>query len=140
MKTWLIFLIGGVSLSGCATTPPPNPWDDLTTETEPAATPIDCGRFPAPTEATESMIVYDTAGVNELEAYRVCSEANTAIADEHAEQIGELKTARAALVEAGQSQRNIADMRETMLEDERSHHFWQSLGYWVIIIAAVAAL
>ena len=139
MRMSLIFLIVGLS-SGCVTTPPENPWDDLTVETDPAATSIDCGKFPAPTGATQAEIVYDEDGVNELEAYRVCSEANAGVADEHAAQIGELKTARASLVEAGQSQRTIADMRETMLKDERSHHFWQSLGYWVIIIAAVAAL
>jgi len=136
---WLIFLIAGVN-SGCVTTPPENPWDDLTVETDPAATAVECGRFPAPSEATDSMIIYDTAGVNELEAYRVCSEANQAIVDEHAQQIGELKTSREALVQAGQAQRNIAEMRQEMLEDERQHHFWQSLGYWVIIIAAVVAL
>jgi hypothetical protein len=135
----LTFLIVGLS-SGCTSTPPENPWDDLTTETDPAATAIDCGKFPAPTAASDAEIVYDKAGVNELEAYRVCSEANAAMTDEHAAQIGELKTSRKSLVAAGQSQRTIADMRETMLKDERSHHFWQSLGYWVIIIAAVAAL
>jgi hypothetical protein len=139
MKKFLTFLIAG-SLSACVTAPPENPWDDLTVETDPAATPVDCGQFPAPTSATGTEIAYDQAGVNELEAYRVCSEANAAIADEHAAQIGELKTSRAALVEAGQSQRNIAEMRQEMLQDERQHHFWQSLGYWVIIIAAVAAL
>jgi len=59
---------------------------------------------------------------------------------EHAAQIGQLKVARKALVEAGQAQRNIADMRQEMLEDERRHHFWQSIGYWVAIIGMGLAL
>lgn len=140
MRMLLTFLIVGLSLSGCASAPPDNPWDSLTVDTDPAATSIDCGRFPAPTDATGAQIVYNEAGVNELEAYRVCSEANAGMANEHAAQIGELKTSRAALVEAGKSQRNIADMKQVMLEDERRHNFWTSIGYWILIVGMGAAL
>lgn len=138
MKMLRIFLLVGV-LSGCATTQVENPWDDLSTETDPAATSLDCGSFPLPSGATETGIEYNKAGTNNLEAYRQCAEANQAIVDLHAAQIGELEISRAALVEAGQSQRNIAQMRQEMLDDERQHHFWQSLGYWVMIIALGAA-
>jgi len=86
----------------------------------------------------EEGIVYSVDGVNKLEAYRTCSEANEVIGSEHAAQIGQLKLARKGLVEAGQAQRRIADMKQTMLDDERKHHFWQSLGYWVLIGGAIA--
>jgi len=76
--------------------------------------------------------------MNDLEDYRQCSEANEAIAGEHVLQIGQLKLARKGLTEAGQAQRRIADMKETMLQDERKHHFWQSLGYWVLIAGSIA--
>lgn len=138
MKTLLLCLIAGV-LSACATVAE-NPWQGLTVDTDPAVTSIDCGKFPLPTEVISNSIVYDTSGANDLEAYRVCSEANAGIADEHAAQIAELKTARKALVEAGQAQRNIATMKQEMLEDERQHHFWQSLGYWIMIGGLAAAL
>lgn len=140
MNRLVIFSILGLSLSGCASAPPVNPWDDLTTDTNPAVTSIDCGRFPAPSDATDSMIVYDMVGVNALEDYRSCAEANQSIVDLHAAQIGELKVARGALVSAGKHQRNIADMRLEMLEDERRHNFWTSLGYWVVIVGLGAAL
>ncbi len=106
-------------------------------DTRPAAAALDCGPFPYPTRATAAEITYDEAGTNALEAYRVCSEANQDNVDEHAAQIQQLKVARAALVDAGKAQRNIANMRQQMLEDERRHHFWQSLGYWVLIVGAV---
>jgi len=133
------WIIGAVLLiNGCATSPAESPWNGLTTETAPAVAALDCGAFPAPSGATEAQIVYDEAGVNALEAYRVCSEANESNVDEHAAQIGQLKVARKALVEAGQAQRNIATMKQQMLDEERRHHFFQSLGYWVLIIGAIA--
>ena len=139
MKALLACLIAGAVLSGCATAPV-DPWQGLTVDTDPAATPVDCGSFPYPTDVIGDAIIYNNAGANDLEAYRVCSEANAAIADEHAKQIAQLKIARAALVDAGKAQRNIAEMREEMLEDERQHHFWQSLGYWVVILGLGMAL
>jgi len=137
MKIWPILLIAGAALSACAT-PPANPWQGITVDTNPATRPLDCGSFPMPADYLGDGIAYDLAGVNALEAYRTCSEANETIAAAHAEQIGELRTATAALVEAGKSQRNIADMRAEMLEDERRHHFWQSIGYWILIGGAIA--
>ncbi len=140
MSRLLTCLIIGASLSGCATRPPNSPWDGLSVETVPAAAALTCGSFPAPITATDAEITYDLAGVNALEAYRVCAEANEGNVDEHAAQIKQLKITRKGLTEAGQAQRNIADMRAEMLEDERKHHFWQSLGYWGVIGAMGFAL
>ncbi len=141
MSRLLTLLIIGVSLSsGCATSPPVSPWAGLSTETVAAAGAVDCGLFPAPSRATGAEIGYDEAGVNDLEAYRVCAEANQANVDEHAAQIAQLKIARKGLTEAGQAQRNIANMKQEMLDDERRHHFWQSLGYFVVIGAMGFAL
>jgi len=136
MRLLLMCLILGVS--SCATAPPESPWDGLDTETTTAARSLDCGPFPLPSGATDDAISYDMAGVNALDAYRVCSETNEANVDEHAAQIGQLKIVRKGLTEAGQAQRRIAEMKQEMLEDERRHHFWQSLGYWVLIVGTVA--
>ena len=136
----LIVLVLYGCVNGCAISPPVSPWAGLSVETDAASPALDCGTFPGPSEATAAHIVYDEAGVNDLEAYRICAEANQANVDEHAAQIKQLKIARKGLTEAGQAQRNIADMRAEMLEDERKHHFWQSLGYWVVIGAMGIAL
>ena len=128
----LVFL-----LSGCATTTP-NPWTGIEVSSKAAATPVDCGRFPLPSDVIGDDIVYDNAAANDLEAYRACSEANKGIASEHAQQIDQLRIATRGLVEAGKAQRNIADMKQQMLDEERRHHFWQSLGYWVLIVGSVA--
>ncbi len=132
MKLLPIFLLAG--LSACATTEV-NPWQDLTVDIKPATQPLDCGSFPLPTEVVGETIVYDNSGTNALEDYRACSEANKAVVSEHAAQIGELKVARKALVEAGQAQHNIAAMRQQQLEDERRHNFFVRIGQWVLIVA-----
>jgi hypothetical protein len=143
MNRLLTFLIIGASLSlssGCATSPPNNPWEGLSVETDSATAALDCGGFPAPTGTTGTEIAYDQAGVNDLEAYRVCSEANQANVDEHAAQIKQLKLARKGLTEAGQAQRNIADMRAEMLEDERKRNFFEKIGLYAVILGMGFAL
>ena len=140
MKTLILSLISSVVLlSGCATQTL-NPWDGLTTETSPAVTPLDCGQFPVPSLFTQLDATYDEAGLNDLNAYRKCSEANEKIADQHALQIDQLKIARKGLTEAGRAQRNIADMRQEMLDDERRHNFFEKIGLYVVIGAMGFAL
>ena len=140
MKNWLILSIVGVSLSGCAINEPTDSWQGLTTEIDPATSPLDCGNFPLPDEMTGNTLVYGVGAANDLETYRVCAEANKAIAAEHVTQIAQLKIARAGLVDAGQAQQRIAQMRLEMLEDERRHNFWQNVGQWVLIVGLAFAL
>ena len=139
MRTLLLSLISSALVASCATQSP-NPWQGLEVETQRAAIPLDCLRFPLPSETIGDTVVYDVSGLNALNAYRQCSEANEAIAYEHAQQIDQLKIARKALVEAGRAQRNIADMKEQMLMDERRYHFFQSIGLYMVIIGMGLAL
>ncbi len=138
MKKLVLFLILG-ALASCASEPPQR-WQGLTTETEPSARPLDCGSFPFPSDFNDEQVVYDQSGVNELEAYRLCSEANETIANENANTVDQLKVARKGLVEAGQAQENIANMRQEMLEDERRHNFFEKIGLYVVIIGLGASL
>ena len=132
---YIIILI--VLLSGCATQAP-NPWKDLTMDTSPAVGPIDCPRFPLPSSFTADTIVYDEDGANALEAYRACAEDNRDLVTEHAAQIGQLKIARKGLTEAGIAQRNISDMRQEILEQERRHWLFERIGYVILTIGAIA--
>lgn len=138
MRKYLIFCISSVILlSGCATTPN-NPWNSLTTETSPAATPLDCANFPLPTETYQTHVVYDKAGFNDLNAYRQCSEANEGIAGEHSRQIDQLKISRKNLTQMGRAQRNIADMKQEMLDDERRSHLISNIVWAGLFIAGMA--
>ncbi len=133
MQMWLILSLAGV-LSACATTAP-NPWIGLDTDLSAATSPIHCV-LPRPDEIVGQSIVYTTA--HSLEAYRLCSEANEAIATEHVAQIGQLKLARKGLVEAGAAQRRITDMHKQILEEERRSHMISTIGWAAIAIAGIA--
>lgn len=127
IKRYLLLL---VFFSGCATVTP-DPWQDLDVDLSPATEPLYCV-MPRPDEVVGQSIVYTTA--HALEAYRVCSEANEAIASEHAQQIDQLKISRKGLTEAGQAQRQISEMRDEMLRDERKHNFFEKIGLYVLVI------
>jgi len=134
MRKLAIFsMLSAILLSGCATSAP-DLWQGLETETQAATTPLDCGSFPLPSENYSTHVVYDKASLNDLNDYRKCSEANEAIAGEHAMQIDQLKIARKGLTEAGRAQENISAMKQAMLDDERRHNLFMSVGYWVVII------
>jgi len=136
MKFWLIFPL---FLLGCASQIS-NPWESIEVPTGEITQPIELGKFPLPSQTRAESILYDLEGVNELEAYRLTAEANTAIAAAHAEQIEALRKGVEGLVEAGKAQRRIADMTQEMLESERRHNFYTSIGYWFAIIGLGLAL
>ena len=134
MKRLAILWTAGALLSGCISAPAPNPWD--TVDVAPTATtrPLPLGKFPQPASFDDNTITYDASGVGELDAYRDRAEANTIVADSHADQVIELKAATRALVEAGKAQRRVADLNKEILADERRHWFWERLSYWAGLI------
>lgn len=87
-------------------------------------------------------MTFDLSGARALEAYRVVGEGNTELAEEHAAQIDDLKTAAAALVETGQAQRRVADLRLEILQEERRHHFIEKISLYALALLGlgVAAL
>ena len=124
-------------LLGCASQPP-NPWESIEVPRGTITQTIELGKFTLPSQSDSRRVVYDVEGVNALETYRLKAEGNTAIAAAHAQQIEALRKGIDGLVEAGKAQRRITDMRQEIIDSERRHHFWQSLGYWVLIVGAVA--
>ena len=99
MKAWLTLLIAGAFLTGCATTPTPDPWADVDAASEPAQRPLHQGGFPLPSDVEPDRVIYDQDGVRHLEEYRTIAEGNYAIALEHAQQIDQLRDAAGHLVE-----------------------------------------
>ena len=138
MRIFALFSIIGV-LSVCASQAP-NPWESIEVPTGEITQPIDLGKFPLPSQSDPRGIWYDIEGTNSLETYRLKAEGNTAIALAHAEQIEALRKGVDGLVEAGKAQRRIADMKQEMLESERRHNFYTSIGYWAVIIGMGFAL
>lgn len=84
---------------------------------------------------------YDAAGMLEWEGFVIAADANTEVADALADALVEQKRATGHLVDAGRAQRQVAELRQEMLEDERRRHLWDSVTHWVLIVVlGVAAL
>lgn len=126
-----MFLAG--SLLGCAATPADNPWDSVEIPSEAIETPLPCDELPAP-------VVLDEIGQGRIEAMRECAMANYDIASEHIVQIESMRDATQSLVEAGQHQRRIAEMKQEMLDDERKSNFFEKIGLYAIILGMGLAL
>lgn len=129
----LSFLAGSLlALSSCASVPV-NPWDGIEAPSEAIESPLPCAELPAPQ-------AFDDIGKGRIQAMRECAVANYDIASEHVIQIQHMRESVGHLTEAGQAQYRIAQMKQEMLEDERRHNFWTSIGYWFVIIGMGIAL
>ena len=131
-RNWLLSLIAGVLL-GCATAPAANPWDSVEIPSEVIETPLPCYELPEP-------VVLDDIGQGRIDAMRECAMANYDIASEHIVQIESMRDATRDLVDAGQHQRRIAEMKQEMLNDERKSNFFEKIGLYAVILGMGLAL
>jgi hypothetical protein len=99
--------------------------------------------WPAPVAETETTVTFDLAGAVALRQFQIASEGNYEIASELSAQVGDLKTERDALIEAGKGQRAVSELRREILEEERRSHMIEKVGYWVamgLLLVGVAVL
>jgi hypothetical protein len=94
--------------------------------------------WPEPIEFNQDTVTFDLEGARALEAYRVTGAGNTEIAAAHADQVDELRTAATYLLEAGQAQRKVADLRREILEEERRAHTYEKIGLWAMLVLVIA--
>ena len=132
-------LVAGASLSGCATTPTPDPWATVEVDESPAQQPVRLPEWPQEASSTEDEVTFDLSGARALAAYRIAGEGNTELAEEHAAQIDDLRRAAATLVETGQAQRRVADLRLEILEEERRHHFIEKISLYALALLGLGA-
>lgn len=140
MKVWLTLLALGasLSLSGCASTPSPDPWGSIELPGEPATIPEPLPDWPQPTDFDEDSVTFDLAGARVLKQWEVIALGNTEIAAAHADQIDDLRDAARSLVEAGKAQRKVAELRREILEEERRAHTYEKIGLWAMLVLVIA--
>jgi len=138
MKHYLTLFLIGTLCSACATTQP-NPWDSIELDEKPVEAPLVLPELPKPTIVGDTVVLSPDQAA-QVRDYGIIARANTIMAQEYAKAINERQRANTALVGAGKAQRIQSEMRLEMLEDERRHNFFTSIGYWVVIIALGAAL
>ncbi len=127
--------MAGLILVGCsATAPRDSPWDAIELfDNTPPTEPLDLPLFPTFGESADGLVTLTPAEGQELLIYQVAAEANTEIAWEHADQVADMRTAYNALSRAGQAEHEIAELRQTLLEEERRAHFWSRITDWILI-------
>ncbi len=135
MKRLLKLFLVGVLISGCSSNPV-NPWDSIEIDETPVEAPLNLPKLPKP-KVIGDTVVLTAVQAQEIRDYGIISRANTVMADEYAQSINERKRANTALVESGQAQRAQTEILRETLGDERWHHFWQTIGWVGLAIAAV---
>ncbi len=141
MRTWPLFLILGTTLAGCGSTPISLPVWDIAEAAEAAQQPLELPLRPVATLSETGRAEFSRDGMLQLQRYVDASEANFAIARANAQALEAQSRAYNALIDAGKSQRQIAEIRQELLELERRDHFidvWFHRGVIVLMGVAVA--
>ena len=102
------------------------------------AQPVDLVDWPAPVDVTETHVTFDLDGAVDLELFREAAVGNQVIASELSAQVEDLRDEADALVQAGQAQRRVAELRKEILEEERKQHAWEKAGLYLGIVLLIA--
>lgn len=135
-------IAAALALAGCAATPTPDPWADYEPHDEPVAAPIEHDGWPEPIAYTDETVTFDLNGALALESWRIAGLGNYEIASELMHQVIALREENDALVRAGRAQRQVAEFRRQMLEDERRAHAIEKITLWagmVLVVVGAAA-
>ena len=140
MRIWQAFLLIGI-LTVCSSTPVTLPsWDIPPAATE-AQQPLSLPERPVATLSASGKAEFSKEGMNQLRRYTTASEANFEIAKANAAALEAQSRAYNALIDAGKMQRQVAEIRQELLEAERRDHFidnWFHRGLIALGLIAVA--
>ena len=142
MKIFPILFLLGLSLtSGCASEPVQLPDWNIVPAQETAQYPLGQPERPVAASSTGTTITFDEAGIRALEAQHEAAVANHAIATANAQALEAQSRAYNSLIEAGQYQQQIAEIRQELLDIERRNHFVDNWFYrGLIALGLIAAV
>jgi len=139
MKIWQAFLLTGI-LTACQANPVQLPsWDIETAEItvqKPIPLPVlpQAGLF-------GQLATFDKAAMEQLQRYTVTSKGNYQIALANAEALESQARAYNSLIEAGKMQRQIAEIRQQLYDEEKQRHFVDNLWHrGIIVLGLIAAV
>lgn len=136
MKTLLTLLAIGI-LAGCASSPPELPDWDIPRATEVAQEPLTLPERPQAVATATGAAEFTVQGMQQLQRYVVASEANYLIAQANAEALEAQSKAFNALIDAGELQRRVAEIRAELLDIERRDHFIDNLWHRGLIALGI---
>ncbi len=129
-------LIG--TLIGCTTVPPrDSPWVNIEPATGDVTQPRALSDLPNLID-TGSGIQMTYEGFDELERYMVISEGNLVTARNNTIALEEMRQGYNNMVEAGQAEFELGELRLQMLAEERSARLWDKILFGTIAVLGVA--
>jgi len=132
MRILLLLFLAGIS-AACSNNPVVLPvWDLEPAEIE-AQKPLTLPVLPS-AGVSGDLATFGQAEMVQLERYVTTSEGNYLIALANAEALESQAKAYNALIEAGKMQRQIAVIRQEMLDQERSDHFVDNMTHRIVIL------
>lgn len=132
MRAWILCLI--VTISGCSSTPIELPeWDFEPSDTV-IAYPVRPPERPVEASTTASTVTYDSAGFDRLITYMDVADANYDVAVALAKALEAESRSFNHLVEAGKTQRQVAIIRQELLDQERQDHRIDNLWHRGLIV------
>jgi len=97
--------------------------------------------MPSAVSQTETTATFDLEGLLQLERLRVASEANKTVGDNNTAALAARNEEVNHLIECARYQKIWMEVREDMLEQERSDHFIDNLWHrGVIALGVIAAV
>ncbi len=132
MRALLLCLIA--TISACSSTPIELPkWDFEPSDTE-IVYPVKLPERPVEASSTAVTITYDSAGFDRLITYMDVADANYDVGVALARALEAESRSFNHLVEAGKMQRQVAVIRQELLDQERQDHRMDNFWYRGLII------
>jgi len=139
VRQLVAFLILGASLQGCSTTPLEPPSCEVPETLGPIAAMQSVPEMPVETSRTEAGASFDLEGLLQFQRLREASVANKTVGDLNAAALQARNDEVNALIECVRHQNVWMEVREDMLEQERSAHQIDNLWHRGLIALGVAA-
>ncbi len=140
MKAWPIFLILGVSLTACSTTPLELPTCEIPAPMAEIGQPVSVPEMPSAVSQTEDTATFDRAGVVALTQVRIAADTNSTIAQENALAIESRNEEVNQLIECARYSKIWMEVREDMLDQERKDHQFDNYWHRGVILALALGL
>ena len=122
------------TLSGCASQTVDLPDWDIPEAAEEIQYPLSLPELPSPASSSETHVTFTADDFARLASYAVTAGGNYDAALANAEALERQSAAYNSLIEAGKLQRQLTQVRQEMLEQERRDHFVDNLWHRGIIV------
>ena len=131
LNCWPLIIV----LSGCGSNPVELPsWEQLEYADGVVQMPLSLPDRPEIARSNNQSVTFDTDQYAVLVDYMDISDANEAIAGDNAQALESMERAYNHLIDAGKMQREVAILRQQLLDEERNAHMIDNMWHRGLIV------